>query len=105
MKTSKLICLGFALTSAIDSGKQIPLSQVEDALSNGSIIDLLDIEVPEYNQFVTLEKKEREVLIEMWQSLSNAYDPQHDLGVSNSGLCLLIAYCFKSIADNTQAPD
>ncbi len=101
MKISKLISLGFALNCAIDSGKQISRSQVEDELSNGTIVDFLSVELPEFNKFVAFDKKDRVVLTEMWQSLSNASESEHDFGVSNSGLCLLVAYCFKSIADNT----
>ncbi|MBI5656727.1 MAG: hypothetical protein HZC44_07885 [Geobacter sp.] len=100
METSKMVMLGYVLNGAIDSGKSIALGTVEDAISDGTIIDFINSELQEFHPFADFDKKEQSSLVESWQSLLNVADSRRKFLVSNSGLCLLVAYCFQLIADN-----
>ncbi|HHT9108293.1 MAG TPA: hypothetical protein ACFYEF_09275 [Candidatus Wunengus sp. YC63] len=96
MKINTLVHLSFRLNEALDSGKTIPLPDIEKAIEDGTIFNLLGNNIPDFKTFISQDDKT--FLLQEWQKILDAYSSRK-FGVSNSGYCLILAYCLQAIND------
>ncbi|KOS05038.1 hypothetical protein AM493_02555 [Flavobacterium akiainvivens] len=88
--------LGFYLNSLVDSGKVETLSDIKRRLENNTLFEYLD---GKYNDSFDISLFSKKQLIEIedyFAMMANAIDEDRKMGITENGLCLLVAYCFQA---------
>ncbi len=99
MKIVKLRIFAFELNAAIDTGKysHITTDEIRQRIESGDVFRYLESQFKSDADFSALTKEDRKEMIDEWESMANAIDAKRKFGVSNSGLCLLMAYALQGI--------
>lgn len=90
--------LGFQVLALIDKGEQWSYDEAMDALADGG--DLLAVLDERFGPAIDLSlyaQDERTEIHEHFAGLASAVDSRRKFGVENSGLSLIVAYCFELI--------
>lgn len=101
----KLATLASSLNAVIDAGRHAEVSKedVYTRLEDKTIFEYLDEKFEDISRsgLGDFTEEDRWRLLGEWQSMANATHSQSDLGVSNSGICLLLAYVIGGIQMRT----
>ena len=100
----KLIALGHCFNVLIDSNQHTGISQAEVIIEieNGTIFQHLAKFEDVVNWGLSnLSEEDIWRLLGEWQSMVNVIDSRHKLGISNNGICLLLAYVLEGIQMRT----
>ena len=103
----KLTAFGLYLDAVIDSGLHLGISRddIGARIDDKTIFQFLEEKFQSVSHWglTGLSKEERWRLIGEWQSMANATLSEEDLGVSRSGICLLLAYVLSGIEMRTMS--
>ena len=99
IRITKLALLAFELNAALDTGKynNISVQEIKDQIDNGTIFDFLENNLHGDIDLSLHDKGTRKMLLGEWQDLVWAVSAPRKFGVSNNGLCLLIAFLLEGI--------
>lgn len=101
----KLLGIAGDLNALIDSGKHEGVSKTEiiTEINNHTIFKYLENNFQSEFRWAlgNLSDDDKWHLIGEWQSMANAIDSERKLGISNSGICLLIGYVLEGIQMRT----
>lgn len=99
MEITKLTMLGFDLNHALDSGKHasVSIDEVKAQITAGKIFDFLEERLGSDVDLSWLYGDDRAELLREWRGFVDAVDEERKFGVSQNGLCLLVAYLFQGI--------
>lgn len=99
LRNLTIISLIGSLNAALDEGIADHLSpaQVQKAIADGTILDLLCQALPTDPNFNMLDEAVGELLVEEWQEMMEIYDGREatKMGIEHKGLCILIGYCLE----------
>ncbi|MEG1563034.1 MAG: hypothetical protein RR365_04820 [Bacteroides sp.] len=87
------VYLGVHLNSLLDKGETWNIADILFKAEQETLVSWLETQL-DMSPFDTDDKR---VLSEEFASLANAVDAEKKMGVSQNGICLLIAYCFELI--------
>ena len=99
IRITKLALLAFELNAALDTGKytNISVQEIKGQIDNGTIFDFLENNLHDDIDLSLHDKDTRKTLLGEWQDLVWAVNAPGKFGVSNNGLCLLIAFLLEGI--------
>jgi len=101
----KLTLLGTCLNFAIDSGqsKSVSTDAITNQINSGNIFTYLEDNFHSDMKWGldNLTDEDRWHLLGEWQSMVNAIDSERKFGVTNDGICLLLAYVIEGIQMRT----
>lgn len=101
----KLTILGSSLNAVIDAGQHEGISKADvyARIEDKTIFQYLAEKFEDVARWGlgNLSEEDKWHLLGEWQSMANAIDPERKLGVSNSGVCLLLAYVIEGIQMRT----
>lgn len=101
----KLTMLASSLNAVIDAGQHegISKSDVYARIEDKTIFHYLAEKFEDVSRWGLggFSEEDQWHLLGEWQSMANAIDSQRKLGVSNSGVCLLLAYVIEGIQMRT----
>lgn len=101
----KLTMLGSSLIAMIDAGKHEGISKADvyTRLEDKTIFEYLGEKFEDISRsgLGNFTEEDKWHLLGEWQSMANAIDSQRKLGISNSGICLLLAYVIQGIQMRT----
>ncbi len=90
--------LGFQVLALMDQGEQWSYDEAMDALEDGgNVLGALDERFGSAIDLSLYGQEERIEIHEHFAGLANAVDSRRKFGVENSGLALIVAYCFELI--------
>jgi hypothetical protein len=106
MRLTKITMLLFELNHALDTGKygDISKQEVYEAIRTASVPQLLKRHLGDDVDLSLHTPEDWADFHEEWESMVNAIDPSRKFGVSNNGLCLLIAYLIQRIQSGSFEP-
>ncbi len=81
----------------IDGGDSVPPADIQDAIANRTILQLLKKRYGDYPEFSPIHKAESALLQKELRQALEALDGREasKLGVEKNGLCFLLAYCME----------
>src|SRR5258707_1273893 len=88
------------LITLIDEGRSGPSPvEVKQSIAEGTILDRLCSMYGEYPEFSPIHQAEKVLLVRELNMVREIYDGREEfkMGVRNSGLCLLMAYCIEML--------
>jgi len=87
------------LLPEIDRGDLLSPSEVRDAVTKGTILDLLKKRYGDFPEFSPIHKAESALLRKELRDAMEAVGGRESfkLGLENNGLCFLIAYCLEML--------
>lgn len=100
MRVRHLLSVAKGLTTALDRGHHVPVDGVMDRAREPGLLD--DLESDYEIDLSFLDSETRREIESAWHSLSNAYLAE-DLGVSNNGLALLLAWTLSVVDSGVEA--
>jgi hypothetical protein len=96
--TPRYSFLAFELNALLDRGLSIHVEETHKRIADGTLFDWLEERFrpePNYLDLSLYEGPERQGMLEIFGSLSNAVDAKRKMGVERNGLALLVAYCIE----------
>jgi hypothetical protein len=96
--TPRYSFLAFQLNGLLDQGQSIPIDEAHDRIHDGSLIDWLADRYggePHYFDVSLYDAEERELILKVFESMSDAIDAKGKLGVAHNGIALCLAYCIE----------
>jgi hypothetical protein len=101
----KLTMLASSLNAVIDAGQHVGISKADvyARIEDKTIFQYLGEKFEDMSRWAlgNFSEEDKWHLLGEWQSMANAIDPERKLGVSNSGICLLLAYVIEGIQMRT----
>jgi len=101
----KLTMLGSSLIAMIDAGKHAGISKaaIYAWIEDKTIFEYLGKKFEDISRsgLGSFTEEDKWHLLGEWQSMANATDSEGDLGISNSGISLLLAYVIQGIQMRT----
>lgn len=101
----KLTLLASSLNAVIDAGQHVGISKADvyAQIEEKTIFQYLAKRFDNVAGWGlgNFSEEDKWHLLGEWQSMANAIDSQRKLGVSNSGICLLLAYVIEGIQMRT----
>ncbi len=93
--------LAFQALSLVDGGESLDIDETSEHAENGTLLTWLEKELSGRIDFTFYEDADKAELSDRFASLANATSPS-DLGIGNSGLALVAAYCLEVIQQDRQ---
>lgn len=87
--------LGFYLNSLVDSNESLDLEETHDKIRTKQLFNWLTKLYPQDLDVSLYTADELRKIEDFFESLSISVDEERKMGVSQNGLCLLVAYCFE----------
>jgi hypothetical protein len=94
---TKFTFLGLLLNSLVDNGKYLDLKETHEHLRNKTIFEWLKDQFDDSLDLSLYKSEELREIASFFEDLSVAVNETKKMGITNNGLCLLIAYCFEAI--------
>ncbi len=85
--------LGFHINALVDKGESFSVSDILNKAENKTLIPWLEKKI----DMSLWDNEDKKIMSVEFESLANVIDPERKMGVSNNGLCLLVAFCFEFI--------
>ena len=92
--------LASKLNRLIDEGQVLPIEEMRRGIDDGYLFDRLGEFYggePHNLDLSVYGPGERREILDMFDRTANAYDTEHDLGITHNGLALILAYCLIEI--------
>ena len=99
LRNLTILALMGRLLAQIDKGDVVPPAEIKQAIAKGTVLELLLERFGDFPEFAPIHKAEFAMLQHELRSIMDAVDGREvsKLGVENSGLCLLLAYCIEML--------
>jgi hypothetical protein len=88
--------IGFYLNSLVDKGEEMPIGEVKKHLASNELLKYLQRKYALEFDMSLFTPDDFKKIENFFSSCFNSIDARKKFGVSNNGLCLLVAYCFEA---------
>jgi hypothetical protein len=96
-ETLRFTLLGFYLNALLDRGDALDIDDTHKHVSDGSLFGWLKENFGGDLDLSLYRPEDEAVVLELFESLSNAVNSRRKFGVEQNGLALLLAYCLEGL--------
>lgn len=88
--------LGFHFNSLVDQGSKLDLQQTHDKIRRKELFPWLKEKFDNSLDISLFSQTDLDKVESFFESMSSAVNEKRKFGVTENGLCLLVAYCFEA---------